>query len=447
MGGAVSFDQPVRDPDDHERDAAAQELADREAITNGTMQGGSFDVNGEDGLSVTGVTFQPKRTKTIGPVQRRAALQESPPSRSVFLPFAKLPLRAHDWLIDRYLERGALATLIGETGSFKSFLSIDMAVCIAAGKDWHGRRVKQGAVFVIVGEGQGGIRRRVAAAMKAHAITGDVPIYFTERAYALDDEASAETIMTAIREVGAQTGQTPALVIVDTLARCIRGDENSTRDMGAFVRAVARIRDETGAAMLLVHHVGHAAKDRERGAYSLGADMDYRYLVKRDGDTLTATLEAIKSKDDEPPPPLRLTLSTVPVGMQDERGKEVASLAVQSVTATTLAKRKALKVGRRPEKRDAMIEAIRLAAQTDAQTIKRDGREVRAVSLDAVRAIFRSSYVPPNPEASKATIHDSRQKAAKRSLDALVAQGRITVSDGMVTVNGEDEPDIPGHQT
>ena len=47
----------------------------------------------------------------------------------------------------------------------------------------------------------------------------------------------------------------PKLIIFDTLARCmVGGDENSPLDMGRAVAAADRVRVETGAAVLLVHH-------------------------------------------------------------------------------------------------------------------------------------------------------------------------------------------------
>jgi len=43
--------------------------------------------------------------------------------------------RPADWLIRSYLERGTLACLFGESGAMKSFVALDMALSIAAGKE------------------------------------------------------------------------------------------------------------------------------------------------------------------------------------------------------------------------------------------------------------------------------------------------------------------------
>jgi len=69
-----------------------------------------------------------------------------------------------NWLIKGYLEAGSLSVIFGEAGTMKSSLAIDMGLCIAAGKDWHGVEVrKNGPVFCIAGEGFAGISRRIKA--------------------------------------------------------------------------------------------------------------------------------------------------------------------------------------------------------------------------------------------------------------------------------------------
>ena len=51
--------------------------------------------------------------------------------------------------------------------------------------------------------------------------------------------------------------QRPALIIVDTLARCmVGGDENSAKDMGLFIAHADALRKETGATVLIIHHTG-----------------------------------------------------------------------------------------------------------------------------------------------------------------------------------------------
>ena len=50
--------------------------------------------------------------------------------------------------------------------------------------------------------------------------------------------------------------QSPGLIVIDTLQTYMEGNENSPEHMGAFVRACLELREKTGAAVLVLHHLG-----------------------------------------------------------------------------------------------------------------------------------------------------------------------------------------------
>ncbi|TXI80661.1 MAG: hypothetical protein E6Q39_02265, partial [Crocinitomicaceae bacterium] len=66
-------------------------------------------------------------------------------------------IRPTDWLIHGFFESDSMSLLFGDPAAGKSFVAIDLAACIATGKDWHGHKTKQGAVIYIAGEGMNGI--------------------------------------------------------------------------------------------------------------------------------------------------------------------------------------------------------------------------------------------------------------------------------------------------
>src|SRR3712207_1817312 len=58
----------------------------------------------------------------------------------------------------------------------------------------------------------------------------------------------------------------PDLIVVDTLARCMRGgDENNARDMGQAVEGLEFLKRTLGAAVLVIHHTTKG-RDTERGS-------------------------------------------------------------------------------------------------------------------------------------------------------------------------------------
>ena len=64
-----------------------------------------------------------------------------------------------------------LVVLFGASGTFKSFLAIDMALHIAHGLPWLGRKTAAGSVVYVAAEGAGGLRKRLAAYARHHSIS------------------------------------------------------------------------------------------------------------------------------------------------------------------------------------------------------------------------------------------------------------------------------------
>jgi AAA domain/Primase C terminal 2 (PriCT-2)/Bifunctional DNA primase/polymerase, N-terminal len=207
------------------------------------------------------------------------------------------------WTIKGYLEQDAVGVLFGAPGSYKSFLAIDMALCIATGHLWHGRTVEQGPVVYIAGEGHGGLGRRIKAWSKHTGveITDDTPIYFSRRGVHINDKDSIKTVVEELNTVTEIEGA-PALIVLDTLARNFGGgDENSTADMSGFVDNLHHyLREPYGSTVLVLHHTGHANKQRARGSVALQAGIDFEYRTdKAPGDRVA--LSCTRMKDGEEP--------------------------------------------------------------------------------------------------------------------------------------------------
>ncbi len=206
------------------------------------------------------------------------------------------------WQIEGFLEQDTTGLIFGDPGSFKSFIALDMAFHVAAGKDWHGHKVKQGSVIYIAGEGHGGLARRFAAWQNHHEIDlSELPFYVSQQAAQFYDENSANDVVRAVEAISRNT-EAPALIVIDTLARNFGGgDENSNTDMGVFLAHVdGLLRARFGATVAIVHHSGHSHKERARGATALKGGMDFEYRVEK-ADGLKARLTCTKMKDAREP--------------------------------------------------------------------------------------------------------------------------------------------------
>ncbi len=182
------------------------------------------------------------------------------------------------WLVDGYLPLGGFGVLYGPSGSGKSFLALDLALCVAARQPWMGQDVMSGPVVYIAAEGMGGMQQRVEAWRFSRPTCDPSGIRFVEWSVNMLDEQDVTTLLAALADLPIP----PALTVIDTLARClVGGDENAARDMGLFIAAVDRIRAATGGTVLVVHHTGKNG-DAERGSSALRGAADTMIAVTND---------------------------------------------------------------------------------------------------------------------------------------------------------------------
>lgn len=260
--------------------------------------------------------------------------QEAPQARGFRLvPVGELlaapqPVR---WLVRGLLERDTLALLFGDPAAGKSFAALDLAACVATGAAFHGRPVEAGPVVYLAGEGHAGIARRLLAWSIVRRVPLDrAPLFVSTTALRLPEDAG--TLLGAVDAAVAALEAAPVLVVVDTVARHLSGDENDAREAGAFVGALDALRAHcTGATVLAVHHSGHGDKSRSRGSSAFRGAVDTELRAERVERLLT--LACTKAKDSEPFPPLAFELRTVelPDDWQGEDGEPATSAVLVAV--------------------------------------------------------------------------------------------------------------------
>lgn len=198
------------------------------------------------------------------------------------------------WLVDGLLTEHGFGVIYGEPGAGKSFLGIDIALSVAYGRAWHGNAVKQGAVLYIAGEGVGGLGKRVKAWQQHVGIEADAPMYVLPMAVHMTEQQDVEKLLRTVDGLD----QKFTLCIIDTVARSLLGDENSSSDMGLFVSACNALQRHIDGAVLGIHHAGKDASRGMRGSTALTGAVDAALRVKKDEDSFTLSCE--KQKDAEP---------------------------------------------------------------------------------------------------------------------------------------------------
>lgn len=221
---------------------------------------------------------------------------------------------APDCLVDGLLQVDTVNTLVGAWGSFKTFIALDIAASVATGTAWAGRGVKQGPVVYISAEGNAALGLRLKAWEIARRCSLDnAPFFILPDTVKLMDPAEVDELLLAI---GDDVGQSPALVVVDTLARAMTGgDENSTRDMSLLVEGAERIRKTTGAVVLFIHHPAKNGNGGSRGSGALPGGIATEIKAEKSGNVVTLTCS--KQKDLAEFEPFALTPRVVEL---DEEG-------------------------------------------------------------------------------------------------------------------------------
>ena len=375
---------------------AAAEAVRGELVTPG--QPGDFnDLHGTHGPEAIRARFaKPERLK-------------GPPVFSLVKAGALKP-RPMDWLINGLFESDSLLQLFGPPGGAKTFTVLDMAGCIAAGLDYHGRSVKAGAVVYIAGEGFNGLARRLLAwSIVNRQPLDDLPLFISTMPAAMMDFENLSTVMAAIDT----TGEPPALVVLDTVARNFGpGDENSTADMGKFVAACDQIRAAYGCTVALVHHTGHTETQRGRGSSVLNGAIDAAYRITRpDGGPVL--IENAKMKDAPPPDPLAFRFESVDLPFSNDDGTPATSAVLKPCDPPALAPPPA--AGKHQEKALALLLSLHRKERAKLEKAGTDPERARVMLADW-RQAAQAGGIPRN------RFYDVK--------NALVDKGQI-ITDGL----------------
>lgn len=284
--------------------------------------------------------------------------------------------RRPDYVLDGVIERGAMSLLFGDPASGKSLLALDWSCCIASGRSWLGRTVQQGTVIYIAGEGRGGIGRRGKAwSLRNDAPMEDLPVYVTKYgANFLDPEDVAE-----MKEEIRRAPPPVAIIVVDTLARATPGmNEDRANEVGAFVEVCDDLRDEFGAAVLVLHHSPHRDKSRAKGSVALKGAVDVELALKRTSREDIVKLVCTKLKDGEPLSDVFLRFQSV--DLPTPAGERMTSAVLVQCDLTTERDGKARKSRQTPN--DRLFAAALGTEPSPADTVRKRFIEAHGGEMD-----------------------------------------------------------------
>ena len=240
-----------------------------------------------------------------------------------------------EWAIDGILPKQGTAILYGEPGTGKSFLALDAAMHVAAGRDWFGLETQQGGVVYIAAEAGEGLKKRIVACRRARDFTAHVPFALVPMPANLGgkDSKDCETLIADIKRQLPAIGGNLAMVVIDTLHRSLGGaDENSASEISLFLSNAAAIQEAFGCVALLVHHEGKDATRGMRGSSALhgAADVEWQTAGVGAGEIKTVTLKKNKEGKDGLVWKFALGIETVYSETVERAGKQARLVSVDS---------------------------------------------------------------------------------------------------------------------
>lgn len=176
-----------------------------------------------------------------------------------------------------------IIVLWGAPGSGKSFNATELAACIGAGENWRGRKTKRGVVLYVVAESSKAyIANRLMALKQERPELADAALVIVPIALDLlhAQAGDVDRVVETAKVLAMGEGEV-VLIVIDTLATTFGGgNENDSADMGLYVSNLLYIRDQTGAAVLVVHHCGKDEAKGMRGHSALLGVLDAELAVE-----------------------------------------------------------------------------------------------------------------------------------------------------------------------
>jgi len=216
------------------------------------------------------------------------------------------------WLIPGWLAEGEICILAGEWGTGKSVVAMDLALSLTTLSPWMGyfRVGEERRVLYVDEENPVGVaRQRVQQMLTGKNLTDGPPNlrYLSKNGINLDDDpwrAALESEMADFK---------PHVLILDSLVRFHRRDENSNSDMAEFFNSRIRpLCNVYGCAIVILDHMGKPSKERKdaghrvRGASEKAGFVDELWTLEGQRDTPDRVFSHHKSRYDELQPSMAL---------------------------------------------------------------------------------------------------------------------------------------------
>ncbi len=315
------------------------------------------------------------------------------------------------YLVKGVMDTGTLIMIYGDSGSGKSFFTMDLIAHISHSAKWRGHRTSGGRIVYVAGEGGEGVRRRIKALRIRNPAWDFTNLDVVYGAVNLTRPDEVHALIAKLHD------NPPTLIVFDTLARCTLGmDENSAQDMGIVIEGLDKIRTQLECATLVVHHSGKDKSLGARGSSALRAAVDTEVEI-----TAKHEIKFTKQKDLEAAKPMFFELETIDLGPDNEGDARTTAFVRVSDKPDKLGQKLD---GKQKAYMRAMTDAI---VEHGSQKHGSDLPDCKVVTLDQWKA-----QCIKHGAVAKDIKEDSQRRAFERIVDNAVKAELVIVFDSFV---------------
>jgi AAA domain len=330
---------------------------------------------------------------------------------------------AKESIVKGLIGAGEFSLWVAKPGTAKSVLLCDIGCHIAAGLDWHGRKVTQGLVVFFAAERKSLTERRIAAWRKTHDVTG---IPFAVVGGKLDLTTGlidAKALAATIKALEEKSGLPCRLVILDTVTRTFgAGDQNSSKDMQKFIQSADELTRATGSHVAAIHHSGWVG-DRGKGAVDLdgAVDVSYGISVVGKGPTKVFKLECTGANDGDEGDITSFRLDSVELGTDADGNVTDAPVVVQVDGAKHDGSNLKGNTGK-------ALDALRLAIQEHGETPPEGSPGFADGVVTASRDQWRDQFYATTKIKEPDIVEGTLRQRFLRARDELIDGGHVSAT-------------------
>lgn len=217
-----------------------------------------------------------------------------------------------EYFLEGILPAASLSILYGAPGTLKTMLALDILVCIASGQPWlsplpntagHGIATSRHPVlFVDFDSGKRIVMERIEALGRGYELNEPSSIRFYAESMQLPWLVASErdSLAAFARDILAKEIK---VCVIDNLGVITGKAEENTSDMVMVMSNLRWLAEETGAAVVVIHHerkgdakASPKAGEALRGHSSINAAVDLALLVEREGQSSIVTVRSTKTR-------------------------------------------------------------------------------------------------------------------------------------------------------